>query len=234
MKFVLGLVVILGLAMVSQATFTETLGTITVDVTVDTTAPPSAGLTAYIFHVSSADLVGGIDGRIDAVGSTYLNQVWAGASQTGKTPLADPDGNWGMLANPENDTNVMLTPGQMLAVYAPVEDKAAKPSTHGTYLAGTNLSPGDVTMAFSTKSDPGEGYPLDLTSYDLTRVVVPNDLTTVQLTVPTGKYVRWHFNLADRQADPYIGNFDIYLAVPEPMTLSLLGAGALALIRRRR
>jgi hypothetical protein len=48
----------------------------------------------------------------------------------------------------------------------------------------------------------------------------------------SGQYVEFNYRLVDGAAND--GQFDIFIAAPEPMTLSLLGVGALALIRRRR
>lgn len=216
MKLALSLVVILGLAVISQAAIVQTVGTVSVDVTADTITPASAGLTAFIVTISSPVGIYAVDGRIDAT-TGYLNQSTAYGMLT---PVADPAGLWNLLTPQQkaDDTNVMVLPGNQLVKRAPLENCAAGTS-HGTFLAGS--ADGLQTMAFGFQD--ATGAPMNYYNIALARVVLA-----------TGSVAEFKFNITDNNKDNDAFDFSFPLPGPEPMTLSLLAAGSLALIRRRR
>jgi len=234
MKFALTLAVILGLALVSQAAFVPVVVTqngITATVTQDTTTPPSAGLTAYVVTLTSSLAIAAVDGRIDAAPGGYLYQTFAYGGAA-----ASPDGEGLTVTTLKSDTHILVSVGNQTPARAPDEDligfdysgAVVDSSLHlGTTLcgvggntdgAGTNTPvPNDwsQTMAFGVKGAP--------TSLPFARVVLNAASNAVGFV--------FNFKVVDGQSNVALFKFN---PIPEPMTLSLLGAGALALIRRRR
>ena len=208
MKLALSLAVILGLALVSQAALISSTTTsgITVTVSTDELTPASTGLTAYIVTLESPVGIYSADGRIDAVTGS-LNQVWAFGGAL-PTPLQDtaPGAGWGFLsaADRANDTNIIIPSGSQVISRGVNEDMA------GTYLANSATS--TLAVGFTNLAS--------YTSVPFARIVLAN-----------GNNARFNFSISDSALA--VGAFN-FLVVPEPMTLSLLAAGALALIRRRR
>jgi hypothetical protein len=236
MKYALTLALVLALSLVAQAAVTPpvTINGITATVTQDTTTPPTiAGLTAYIITLSSPNAIASVDGRIDAVGAGHLYQTFAfgGAAAT-------PDGEGLTVTTAKNDTHILVPLGSQTPARGADENLigfdytgAVVDSTlhNGTTLCGVNGNtdgegtntpvPNDwsKTMAIGIKGSP--------TSLAFARVVLD--------TPSNALGAMFNFKVVDSQSAFGQFTFNI-LAVPEPMTLSLLGAGALALIRRRR
>jgi len=236
MKYALTLALVLALSLVANAAITapQTNGGITVTITQDTTTPPTiAGLTAYIITLSSANNIAAVDGRIDAVGAGHLYQTFAygGAAAT-------PNGEGLTTTTLKNDTHILVSAGNQTPARAPDENlngfdytgAVVDASLHnGTTLcgvggntdgAGTNTPvPNDwsQTMAFGIKNGG--------TSLAFARVVLD--------TASNSLGAMFKFKVVDSTSAFGQFNFNI-LTVPEPMTLSLLGAGVMALIRRRR
>jgi hypothetical protein len=215
MKLALSLAVVLGLALVSQAAIVAigASGNTSIDVSIDNSTPPDTGLTAYIVTLISPVGIYSVDGRIDAT-TGYLNQEWY--KGTKQTPIEDPDGQWGNLTEQQvnDDTNIMLDPDDMVTDRAPQENLIAG-TTNGNWLAYSATQ----TMAFGFSDQDND---LNYNSIPFARIVLA-----------AGAVADFNFHISDGLKDNDAFNFNIG-AVPEPMTLSLVAVGALALIRRRR
>ena len=209
MKYALTLALVLALSVAAQAAPVATVNGITVDVTADTATPATGGLTAYIVSLQSPVGIYSADGRIDAV-TGHMNQVWAFGGAL-PTPLQDTaaGSGWGFLSAAEkvNDSNIMIPSGSQVISRGVNEDMA------GTYLANSATS----TLALGFKN---------LANF--------NDVQFARVVLADGNTARFNFSISDSALAVGAFNFLIGAPVPEPMTLSLLGAGALALIRRRR
>jgi len=214
MKFALSLAVILGLALVSQAAMVQISNGITADVTLATDQPSTyPALTAWNVTFQATAGISAVDRRFDGL----MNQVWGFGGVAATPEVAAAGSAYASLTteNKKRDTHVVPQAGQLTIVRSPSEDLA------GTYLAadtvdpdtGDILSEGDKTMAFGIASNPA--------SFLFARIVLAGTNNA-------------HFtgSVADGLSNK--GTFSFDVVVPEPMTLSLLGAGALALIRRRR
>jgi hypothetical protein len=230
MKYALTLALVLALSLVAQAAITlgdggfVKVGSVTCTVTKDTTTPASAGLTAFIVTISSPVGVYAVDGRIDAVAGSYLNQSWYQGATYKATPVEDPNGQWGNLPYQQacDDTNIIVDPLNLVVDRAAAENRTVASTVagnNGTWLAASLTQ----TMAFGFQNQPTnpDAPVIDFNSIPLARVVLAGN-----------NVAEFNFHITDSlKADDA---FDFNIAVPEPMTLSLLGAGALALIRRRR
>jgi hypothetical protein len=219
MKYALTLALVLALSLVANAaTFTQTAGSVTVTAVPDLTTPASTGLTAFIVTISSPVGIYSVDGRIDAT-TGYLNQCWnLGGTTWRSTPIEDVNGNWGYLdaQHAADDTNIMVDPTNMVVDRAPAENR-----TVAATVAGNNGN----WLAFSATQTMAFGFQ-GLTSY--------NSIPLARVVLATGAVADFKFNISDSNKANDAFDMNIVAPIPEPMTLSLLGAGALALIRRRR
>jgi len=127
------------------------------------------------------------------------------------------------------DTHFNVSLGDLLSVVAPVEDAGAAPSdvpggavaAYGymdTYSFGTSLD-----GLFNASAARPAGTPLRSTDWNVAHFVTYAD----QLGVG------YHLAYGEISGLTMSETFDLYF-IPEPATMSLLGLGALAMLKRRR
>lgn len=226
MKYALSLSVILGLALVSQANdvkYVVTDGSVTVDVLYDQLTPPTVypPACAYIVTLKSPRGIYNVDGRIDGTDMTSLVQTFSSGGL-----FSTPNGEGLSAADLRNDTHILVPIANQVFVRPADEDKIGSWGYSNKTFLGTTLcgsyDSGDGTNDYSKTMVLGFTGLADYTNIPFARVVVTNDAPFY-----------FNFNIVDGNGDT--SHFDFGWGVgPEPMSLSLFGASALALIRRRR